>query len=176
MLKVTVKGPGNARKKIMDILKKNDVDILVGFPSGREHVPTLHKDGKGKNAKYVGYNGEDPLDIQPIETAELAKMLSYGSESIPARPFLTEGIDSKLKDIKDAMEHEAAKIIKGQAPNWEKIGSMAAGAVQEFVRGDHYRDTKPNSARTIKHKGSDKPLIDGGDLIGSLTFLVKEKK
>ena len=68
------------------------------------------------------------------------------------------------------------KTVKNQRPNWEKVGTMAAGAVQEFVRGDFYRSTKPNSQRTIEYKGSDKPLIDGGDLIGALAFIVEEKK
>ena len=155
--------------KIQKAAQKAACDILVGFPSGRQHVPTLHKN---ENGEYKGYNGENVEDIEPIETAELAKQLSYGTATIPARPFLEEGIDSKKNEIAEAIKQEAKKAIDGGAANWNKVGTMAVGAVQEFVRGDHYKTTKPNSAKTIKYKGSDKPLIDGADLINSLAFVV----
>ena len=50
------------------------------------------------------------------------------------------------------------------------------GAVQKFVRSDYYKTNVPNSSKTIKFKGSDTPLIDGGDLINSLEFVVEGKK
>ena len=174
-VKVNTADGGKIRSRIQKLMDRNDIDILVGFPSGREHVPTLHKKGKGKKAKYEGYNGESPLDIEPIETSELAKMLSYGTATIPSRPFLKEGIENDITRLKDALKAESEKTVRNQKPNWEKVGTMAAGAVQEFVRGDYYQSTKPNSQRTIEYKGSDKPLIDGGDLIGSLAFIVEEK-
>lgn len=157
-------------KKIQELLAKNAVTILVGFPSGREHVPTLHKNDKGQ---YEDIDGGDPQDNNPIETADLARQLHYGTAVIPARPFLQEGIESKKKEIREAMEQEIKKQVEGRGtPNWGKIGTMAVGAVEEFVRSDHYKTTVPNSPQTIKFKGSDTPLIDGGDLLNSLTFKV----
>lgn len=157
-------------QKIQELLAKNAVTVLVGFPSGREHVPTLHKNEKGK---YEDIDGGDPQDNNPIETADLARMLHYGTADTPARPFLEEGIESKRREIRQAMEQELQKQVDGTGtPNWTKIGTMAVGAVEEFVRSDHYKTTVPNSPHTIKWKGSDTPLIDGGDLINSLTFKV----
>lgn len=160
-------------QKIQKMADKAAVQILVGFPSGREHVPTLHKN---ENGEYKGYNGEDPRDIKPVETAELAKELSYGSARTPARPFLEEGIRSKEKEIRKALEEETQKVLDGKQANWEKVGTMAVGAIQEFVRSDHYKTTIPNSKKTIEYKGSDTPLIDGGDLINAVTFLVNGKE
>lgn len=158
-------------KKIQELLAKSATVILVGFPSGEQHVPTLHKN---ENKEYKGYDGEDPADIEPIDTADLARMLHYGTATIPARPFLQEGIESKLPEIKEAVQEQAQKIAEGQKPNWNKVGTMAVGAVQEFVRSDHYKTTVPNADRTIKYKGSDMPLIDGGNMIQSITFKVQE--
>ena len=155
--------------KIQKAVAKAAATILVGFPSGEQHVPTFHKNKEGK---YTGYNGENVEDVKPIETAELAKELSYGTATIPARPFLEEGIKSKEKELMAAMKQEAQKAIEGGAANWNKVGTMAVGAVQEFVRGDYYKSTKPNSKKTQEYKGSDKPLIDGGNLIQSLQFQV----
>ena len=155
--------------KIQKAAHKAACDILVGFPSGRQHVPTIHKN---KNGEYRGYNGESVENIKPIETAELAKQLSYGTDSIPARPFLEEGIESKKKELAEALKQEAKKVVDGGQANWNKVGTMAVGAIQEFVRGDHYKSTVPNSAKTQEYKGSDKPLIDGADLINSLAFVI----
>lgn len=160
-------------KKIQETVRKAACNILVGFPSGEEHVPTIHREDK--KSDYKGYNGEDVKDIEPIETAELARVLSFGSATIPARPFLEEGIESKKKELTAAMKQEAAKAISGGSANWNKVGTMAVGAIEEFVRGDYYKTNVPNSPRTIEYKGSDKPLIDGGNLIQSLHFIVQKE-
>jgi hypothetical protein len=155
--------------KIQKAAQKAACDILVGFPSGRQHVPTIHKNKQGK---YEGYNGESVEEIEPIETAELAKALSYGTATIPARPFLEDGIEDKKKELAEALAQEAKKVMDGGQANWNKVGTMAVGAVQEFVRSDYYKSTKPNSKKTQEYKGSDKPLIDGADLINSLAFII----
>lgn len=155
--------------KIQAFARKAAANILVGFPSGRQHVPTFHKNEKGE---YRTYEGKSIEEAEPIETAELAKMLSYGTSEIPARPFLEEGIESKKDELSEAMRQEAKKVIDGGQANWNKIGTMAVGAINEFVRGDYYKSTKPNSKKTQEYKGSDKPLIDGADLINSLAFIV----
>ena len=167
-LRVNIKNTVDT-SKIQALARKAAANILVGFPSGRQHVPTFHKD---ENGKYRTYDGKNIEEAEPIETAELAKMLSFGTTEIPARPFLEEGIASKKEEIKNALQNEAKKVLDGGQANWNKVGTMAVGAVQEFVRGDYYKSTKPNSKKTQEYKGSDKPLIDGADLINSLVFVV----
>ena len=157
-------------KKIQETARKAAANILVGFPSGMQHVPTLHKNKEGQ---YKTLEGDDVKDVEPIETAELAKMLSYGAGNIPPRPFLEEGIKSKKEELSKAIGEEAKKAVNGGQANWQKVGTMAVGAVQEFVRGDYYKTNVPNSPKTIEYKGSDKPLIDGANLIQSLQFVVQ---
>lgn len=173
-LKVAVKNTVNL-KEIQKLADQGRVQILVGFPSGRQHVPTYHKNEKGE---VVSYSGGDITNEKPIETAELAKELSYGTAIIPARPFLEEGIASKKDEIQKAMADETKKLKEGNPANWDKVATMAVGAIEEFVRSDYYKSTKPNSKKTIEYKGSDTPLIDGGDMLNSLTYLINgvEKK
>lgn len=158
-------------RKIQALARKAAANILVGFPSGMMHVPTLHKNEEGE---YKTYEGGDVGEVEPIETAELAKALSYGTSAAPPRPFLEEGIQSKSGELVKALQEEAKKVFDGGQANWNKVGTMAVGAVQEFVRGDYYRTNVPNSKKTIEYKGSDKPLIDGGNLIQSLQFIVQD--
>lgn len=148
--------------------EKCSKEILVGFLSGREHIPTLHKDESGN---FKTYNGKSPGGMESLETAELARTLSYGGAGIPPRPFLIEGLEEKKEEIKKELKKQAGRAHDGLRPNWDHVGTMAVGAIQEFVRGDYYRSHVPNSQKTIDYKGSDKPLIDGGDLINSLTYV-----
>lgn len=170
---------GDPIKKIQDFFKKNNLEILVGFPSGRQHIPTLHrkeKSGKSKNAEYKSYGKTKPQDMIPVDTAELAKTLSFGTATIPARPFLKEGLDSKGKEINAEIGKQIELSKAGKKTNWQKVGTKAVGAIQEFVRGDYYKSAVPNSQKTIDYKGSDTPLIDGADMINALSFVIKEGK
>ncbi len=150
-----------------------NANVLVGFLAGRMHVETKHKDKKGKKGKYRDYDGKDAT-YQNMETAELAKILTFGSANIPARPFIEEGLLSKKDELKKEINVQLDKIKEGKMANWNKVGTKAVGAIREFVRSDYYKSHVPNSPRTIKYKeGKDTPLIDGGDLIGSLEFVVE---
>lgn len=161
-------------RKIQELLKKCKVSILVGFPSGRSHIQAVHnedEDGKRSGgAKVSKQNGKT------LETSELAKQLHYGSQSTPARPFLEDAIRENKDVIKEALAKELKKQINGNGGNWHKIGTMAVGIVQEFVRGDYYKTRIPNAQSTIDYKGSDTPLIDGADLINSMSYIVEDKQ
>lgn len=166
--------------EIQNFIDNANAEVLVGYLSGKMHIPTLHKDDVEKpnikrRGQYRGYNGEEnPQDAQPIENAELAKMLSFGTATIPARPFIEDGLISKKDDLKREFERQLENIKEGKKANWNKVGTMAVGVVQDFVRSDYYKSTIPNSDRTIAYKGSDTPLIDGAYLINSLEYVVTE--
>ena len=177
MLDINVDSKPVDAKKIHNYANKANASVLVGFPAGRQHVETLHHEKRSSNGReygdYKGYNGEDPSTHQPVDTAELARQLHFGTATIPARPFLEEGILSQKDKIAQAIGEQVKNALEGRA-NWGKVGAIAVGAIQEFVRSDHYRNTVPNSQKTIDYKGSDTPLIDGGDLVGAIEWIVEE--
>lgn len=144
-----------------------NVEIAIGFPSGRQHVPTRHDKKRPKK----GEGGKNATPT-PMETCDLARILHYGTATIPARPFLEDAIHENEEEIYKAIKSEVDKAVSGQKPNWDKIGTLAVGKVQELVRGDWYKTRTPNADSTIKRKGSDQPLIDGADLINSLAYVV----
>lgn len=160
--------------KIADLLARKNGAVLVGFPGGRMHIDAKHteqlgKDGEPKRRKDGSPVTEGGNEVTK-ETAVLAKELHYGTAQIPARPFLDEGVKYNADEIKAALAEEAKK----EHPNWDRIGTLAVGKIQEFVRGDYYRSSVPNSRETIEAKGSDQPLIDSADMINSLTFVVEK--
>ena len=147
-------------KKLQSFLTGSD-DILVGYPEGRPHPDS------------------------DLTMDELARIQTYGDAHIPARPFLEEGILSKKNEIRELIRDHYAKRVEGgnKRPSLKRIGAEAVGAVQDFVRGDYYRQTVPNAESTIHRKSrrqkgkvlqSDKPLIDTGDMVNATTYVVKE--
>lgn len=163
-------------EKLRKFCENRNVEILVGFPAGRMHVDTTHeldykKNGEVRTDQY-GNPKRKVGNAVTQETADLARELHYGSSRTPARPFLTDAIKQKKQELKNVIETECAK----DQPNWHKVGTQAVAAVQELVRSDYYKTRVPNSPATIEKKGSDMPLIDGGDLLNSLTFLVDGKE
>ena len=147
-----------------------NVEIAIGFPSGRQHVPTRHDKKRPKK----GEGGKNATPT-PMETCDLARILHYGTATIPARPSLEEAIAENEEEIYAAIKGQVDKALAGQKPNWDKVGTLAVGKVQELVRSDWYKTRTPNSKATISRKGSDTPLIDGGDLMGSLEYVVEAK-
>lgn len=166
-LKMNVVNTVNS-KKIQKYANQVGAVILVGFPDGRMHIDTIHttdKDGKRKTTTAVGK-----------QTSDLARELSFGTAEIPARPFLQDGVETQRNKILEEIKIQARVQKETGSANWDKVGTMAVGAINEFVRSDYYKSTIPNSPEWIEEKGSDTPLIDGGDLISDLHYIVKESK
>ena len=145
-----------AKKEIDNFIDNANADVLVGFKSGQQHTI------KQKN-------GED----KSIDMSELARKLTFGAHGIPERPFLQEGILSKKKELQKEIETQWSNIRQKKKANWNKLGTKAVAAVQEFVRGDYYKTHAPNSPATIREKGSNTPLIDTGEMINSLVYVVE---
>ena len=133
--------------------------VLIGYPSGKQHTA-------GSNAQ---------SDSETVELAELAKRLSFGDSSLPPRPFIENGLQSANEQLKQSVKKQVDNIQAGHGGNWGEVGTLAVGAVQALVRSDFYKSTAPNSPETIESKKSDTPLIDTGDLINSLTFVVERQ-
>ena len=153
-------------KKLQQIAKKTKVLIKIGYTSGMQHTSVEDAEGKTKDVP---------------ELAELAKRLTYGDGNLPPRPFLEEGIASGADKIASIMKTQLEKVHNDLKPNWGLVGSVAVGSVKEFVMGDYYQTHVPNSPRTIEAKSkdgkiSDKPLIDTGNLINSLLYVVEGDK
>lgn len=124
----------------------------------------------------VGVQGNEAAeqygDGKGVTVAEVAVFNEYGTGRIPARPFMRETIEQT-----DNWAAESAKVhnavIDGKDPYEvaELLGQKAASDVQDTI---YDGDFVPNSPATIKKKGSSKPLIDTGQLVGSITYVVEE--
>lgn len=92
------------------------------------------------------------------------------SVKIPERAFLRGGYDANV----DKVRKKAAKMLADVASGamtadalHEGVGLELAGKIQEYAVN---LDSPPKSSITISALGTSNPLIDSGDMIGSITW------
>lgn len=150
MIRVSIKGEQKALQELKKRMAKigSQVNLTVGI-----------------------HEGENRSD-DTISNAQLGAMLNYGTEKIPARPWLVPGFKSGFQEysevIKDGLQDQLdPKIILDQ------VGLMAVGYVQEFVS-----DLKSpgNAESTISKKGFDNPLVETGNLRQSISYQLTKGK
>jgi hypothetical protein len=149
------------RSQYDEILKEvellNGSFVLVGFQEG---VVTKAQ-SKGGRRKEAGKS-----------MAQIAAENEFGTDRIPARPFMTTSFDENRARINRAIQGEYAKILDGTSTvrrSLNLIGQFMTGLIQKKIRDIHY---PPNSPRTIAAKGSSKPLIDFGQMVQSVRHKV----
>lgn len=151
MIKTTVTGAESARDAIEKALKD--------FMTGEFVTVGVHQD---KNAR----TGDE------LNNAEIGAIQEFGTEHIPARPWLAPGVNSG--------NEEYLKIISAAAENdeplsvaLERVGVVAASKVQIYMTE---LKSPANAPSTIKKKKSSNPLIDTGALRSSVTYKVTGSK
>lgn len=141
-------------KIVAELAKAGGSFVKVGYPEEKSKV---HK-GEG----------------QPIEMAQLAAVHEFGSPSrnIPARPFMAQTFDKHVAEVNKRVSEIKDRIISGQVTAkqaWAQLGAWYKGMMQKEIRDGGF---EPNKLKTIERKGSDRPLIDTGQLRQSIDFEV----
>lgn len=130
-------------------------------------------------AVYVGVPAEQASrGSKGINNAELLYIHTNGSplRNIPARPV----IEPALKADKDKIMVQYAKAVTAAAEGSDS--KLAAALTRTGLAGQNaarswFTDPRngwaPNSPRTIRIKGSSRPLIDTGTLRKSIIYVVR---
>lgn len=103
---------------------------------------------------------------------EIAAKNEYGAPGVPARPFMSTAVDMNISLINDYIARQYDLLLKGKSTvdkSLGLIGQLMTGLIQKRIRAIVY---PPNSPRTIAIKGSSKPLIDFGQMIQSVRYVV----
>lgn len=133
-------------------------DVLVGIPQ--------------QNASRKG----------EINNAELLYIHTHGSalQKIPPRPVIEPAIEApdNRANISAELRDAARGVLEGR-PDDAALHLELAGQVGENAAVRWFTDPRngwaPNAPSTIRKKGSDRPLIDTGELRRSITHVVEDK-
>jgi hypothetical protein len=147
--------PGWAKKIAANLKSLAKKEVAVGFPRG------------GKAASLTYDNGASVLDV--------AVWNQFGTKDIPARPFMDQGTEAMIADVKGEMAAVARmanrkEVDAGQA--LKKMGDFGVKSIQLAITDGTY---EPNAPSTKRRKKSDKPLIDTGKMRQSVASVVRER-
>jgi hypothetical protein len=153
--RVTVK-----KSKVIDAIRQMEEadrrELLVGFPAGG----AARREGE-------------------INNATLAYIHEHGSpaRNIPARPFLAPGLKRAQSAMVGVLKAAIAAAVRGDRGAVERglnqAGVIGVDSVQHQIRtGPH----APLKAATIRRKGSSKPLIDTGQMLQSVTYVIRDRR
>lgn len=109
---------------------------------------------------------------EPISNIALARIHEYGTPTIPERSFIRSTLFEQKPAIVELIKELKTKIYSGKM-TVDKALDIIGLQVQTLIRGkinDGDFQWPPLSPKTIAKKGSDKPLIDTGQLLKSITY------
>ena len=152
-------------------MKKNDNSLFVAYEKNLQQFKDsvvkagiLAKDGSENHSE-----GITVFQIGMIHEFEKKK------KNIPRRSFIRVPIENNIKEITKLIENNH-KLVSENAMSakvaLDRIGIKAQNTIKESFRNN---DWKANSRATVKRKGSSRPLIDTGQLIGSISFIVEKE-
>lgn len=126
------------------------------------------------NARFLKAVGSKatPSVVPSISIAQVAFWNEYGTVRAPARPAFRTTISQKSKD----WGHKLGLAIKATNYDGQKALALLGQDMRDDLENMIAQWSSPgNAALTIKIKGFDKPLVDGGDMQRAPDYEVKAK-
>lgn len=124
----------------------------------------------------VGITAADGAQVHEdseLTVAEIGAVHEFGTDTIPKRSFLRDTYDANAKKYGAQLESATKRVTKGEDP---KKGLFVVG---ETVRADvvdafNANIPPPLADSTIEAKDSSLPLVDTGNLRGSIRSQVRK--
>lgn len=118
---------------------------------------------------------EGPTETDGTPIALIAATHEFGSPTrgIPERSFLRSALNENLAKYVRLNKVNLVRVLRGQLTAEQalgQLGEMAKGHVQHRIRDGKFA---PLKSATIAHKGSSKPLIDSGNMMQAVTYVVE---
>lgn len=155
-VRIKRKNPDAIKNLLTTWGKAARLEVAVGFP--------------------IGTNGSRMHPDANMPNYQLAAILQFGSVSrgIPARDFMGDGLELTIKSIRPLVENAIPAINRNSANIPILFKQVANVAEADYKRAMTNLKTPPNAPSTIKQKGSSNPLINKGDLQGSVTAVTRK--
>lgn len=121
----------------------------------------------------VGIMGNESAD--GVSVVDYAMYNEFGTNRIPARPFMSKTAEVYGEKIGKFTEYLAGSLIDGKiGPTYvlQNIGEKYQSYIQKTIR-DAKNWAVPNAASTVAMKGSSSPLIDTGRMVQSVRYEIK---
>ncbi len=133
-----------------------------------------------KSEVYVGIPADKTLRKgDEMNNASILFILSKGSElaNIPPRPVLEPSVEANQKLITPHLAKAAQAVMEKDSEKASmelaRAGTIAANGAKRWFT-DPRNNWPPNAESTIAAKGSDRPMIDTGQMRRAITYVVTQ--
>ena len=152
-------------------MKKNDNSLFVAYEKNLQQFKDsvvkagiLAKDGSNNHS-------------EGITVFQIGMIHEFGApeKNIPRRSFIRVPIENNIKEITKLIENNHKLVSENSMSAkvaLDRIGLKAQNTIKKSFRDN---DWKANSRATVKRKGSSRPLIDTGQLVGSISYIVEKE-
>lgn len=185
--KVKTKGDASILNKIMADI--GNMEVYVGIPE--EEASRGNDAINNAELAYIHTHGirtgsmrqemQPAIDAgNPYSKAYEMYIQEHGSPlwQSPPRPIIEPAIKKHKDPIADKLKQALQSGLNGDSQGardgLEKAGLFASGKVKEYFT-DPDNGWPDNSPATVAAKGSDRPLVDTGNLRDSITYVVGDK-
>jgi phage gpG-like protein len=151
---------------------KGEQKKLVRTISQSAQLPKLPKseNTNEKKPKRSRFKLNDNLTVEEVALyQEEGTKTKLGTPAIPSRSFIKATFDQNKEMIRKTF---MSSILKSPTQSLELVGAYVVGLIQSRIASGIPPALNP---KTIKRKGSSKPLIDTGQLRNSITFKIGDK-
>ena len=152
-------------------MKKNDNSLFIAYEKNLQQF----KDSVVK-AGILAKDGSENHS-EGITVFQIGMIHEFGvpEKNIPRRSFIRVPIENNIKEITKLIENNH-KLVSENAMSaktaLDRIGIKAQNTIKESFRNNKKKKKK---RATVKRKGSSRPLIDTGQLIGSISYIVEKE-
>ena len=161
-MSVEDKGTPEGERFMKELRELAKLEVRIGYQK---------KQGTGKQQD-EGNTSEKKKP--PADLIDIAMWNEFGTEHIPSRPFMRDSVDKHIPAIEHMLKAQEEAFLNGTSARkvLEGVGLFQKDLVQtEIDQGDFVA----NAESTIRRKGSDKPLIDTGDMRKLVNFWIGKK-
>ncbi len=130
---------------------------------------------KGQYIAVGVYGSGAEQDHGGLTNVEVASFNEFGTERIPARPFISQTVDkNEAKYVKLARALTDDMMVGTITTDYmfARFGEQVVADIKNAILD---REFLPNAPSTIFKKGSDTPLVDKGQLLGSISHEVRKQ-
>jgi len=144
------------------------IDVDMGFDRIMAAIPEL----RGATVD-IGIQEDAGVSDDGTTVATYAFFNEFGTEHIPARPFMRGAADEQKNRWYNFIERSLNLVIQGKlglTPALNMIGERAADDTRQYAVK---LSSPPNADSTIAAKGSSNPLFDTGRMVQSIRHVAK---
>jgi RNase H-fold protein (predicted Holliday junction resolvase) len=151
---------GDIKKFVKDLQDKlNKTTLEVGFLDSKQATIAAKNE----------YGGVYKVDEEYKERAKNKGVNIGDTITIPPRPFMHMTFDNNNNKWIDSFKKLLVKNEYDVNKSLKTLGVIMQTDIQNTIRDGNFVE---NSARTVAIKGFNKPLIDSGDMLQSVTYEV----